>query len=85
MPIKLAFKDEKLRKVTPDIIDRVERYCEAGPVLQRALCADLDIPTGLIPQLLATGARTAIFRVGAVEAPKSCARSGRATGQHRNV
>ncbi|WP_321785781.1 hypothetical protein [Paraburkholderia sp. J94] len=41
--------------VTPDIIDRVERYCESGPVLQRALCTDLQIQTGLIPPLLATG------------------------------
>jgi hypothetical protein len=41
--------------LTPDIIDRVERYCESGPVLQRALCADLEIPAGLIPPLLATG------------------------------
>ncbi len=41
--------------LTPDIIDRVERYCESGPVLQRALCADLQLPSGLIPPLLATG------------------------------
>jgi hypothetical protein len=41
--------------LTPDILDRVERYCESGPVLQRALCADLQIPTGLIPPMLATG------------------------------
>lgn len=41
--------------LTPDIIDRVERYCESGPVLQRALCADLQVPPGLIPPLLATG------------------------------
>ncbi|WCM19931.1 hypothetical protein NDK50_00130 [Paraburkholderia bryophila] len=41
--------------LTPDIIDRVKRYCESGPVLQRALCADLQIPTGLIPPLLASG------------------------------
>jgi hypothetical protein len=41
--------------LTPDIIERVERYCESGAVLQRALCADLQIPTGLIPPLLATG------------------------------
>jgi hypothetical protein len=41
--------------LTPDIIDRVERYCESGPVLQRVLCAHLEIPTGLIPPLLATG------------------------------
>lgn len=41
--------------LTPDIIDRVERYCESGPVLQHALCGDLQIPTGLIPPLLATG------------------------------
>lgn len=38
-----------------DIIDRVERYCASGPVLQRALCADLQIPTGLVPPMLATG------------------------------
>ncbi|MGI4846018.1 MAG: hypothetical protein ACRYF7_22215 [Janthinobacterium lividum] len=41
--------------LTQDIIDRVERYCESGPVLQRVLCADLQIPTGLIPLLLAIG------------------------------
>ena len=41
--------------LTPDIIDRVERYCAPGPVLQRELCADLQIPTGLIPSLLASG------------------------------
>lgn len=41
--------------LTPDIIDRVERYCESGPLLQRVLCADLQIPTGLIAPLLATG------------------------------
>ncbi|MGG1950250.1 hypothetical protein [Ralstonia solanacearum] len=41
--------------LTPDIIDRVERYCELGPVLQRTLCAELQIPTGLIPPLLARG------------------------------
>jgi len=38
-----------------DIIERVERYCASGPVLQRALCADLQIPTGLVPPMLATG------------------------------
>lgn len=38
-----------------DIIDRVEQYCASGPVLQRDLCADLQIPTGLIPPLLVTG------------------------------
>jgi hypothetical protein len=41
--------------LTPDIIDRVERYCESGSVQQRLLCADLQIATGLIPLLLATG------------------------------
>jgi hypothetical protein len=41
--------------LTTDIIDRVGRYCESGPVSQRALCADLQIPTGLIPPLLASG------------------------------
>jgi len=38
-----------------DIIDQAERYCESGPVLQHALCADLQISTGLIPPLLAIG------------------------------
>lgn len=41
--------------LTPEIIDRVERYCESGQVPQRALCADLQIPVGLVPPLLATG------------------------------
>lgn len=41
--------------VTQYIIDRVESYCESGPVLQHALCADLNLPTGLIPPLLAIG------------------------------
>ncbi len=41
--------------VTPDIVERVEGYCESGSVLQRALCADLELPTGLIPPLLAIG------------------------------
>jgi hypothetical protein len=41
--------------LTPDIIDQVERYCRSSSVLQRALCADLQIQTGLIPLLLATG------------------------------
>lgn len=38
-----------------EIIDRVEQYCESGPVLQRDLCGDLQIPTSLIPPLLVTG------------------------------
>ena len=41
--------------LTPDIIERVERYCESGPVLQYALCTSLQIPTALIPPLLVTG------------------------------
>lgn len=41
--------------LTPDTIERVERYCETGPVQQRELCAELQIPTGLISPLLATG------------------------------
>jgi hypothetical protein len=41
--------------LTSDIIDRVLQYCDSGPVLQRALCADLQIPTGMIPPLLAAG------------------------------
>jgi len=43
------------KHLSSDIIDRVERYCASGPVLQRDLCADLQIPTGLIPVLLAAG------------------------------
>lgn len=41
--------------LTPSIVERVERYCESGPVLQRVLCADLQIPTSQIPVLLAAG------------------------------
>ena len=39
----------------PDLVDRVERYCASGPVLQHTLCKDLQISTGLIPPLLAIG------------------------------
>lgn len=41
--------------LNPEIINNVEQYCSSGPVLQRDLCADLQIPTGLIPLLLVTG------------------------------
>lgn len=41
--------------LTSDIIERVEQYCASGAITQRALCADLQIPTGLIPPLLAIG------------------------------
>lgn len=41
--------------LSADIIDRVEQYCASGQVLQRDLCADLQIPTNLIPLLLVTG------------------------------
>ncbi|WP_371868048.1 hypothetical protein [Duganella levis] len=41
--------------LTPDLVNRVERYCESGPVLQRDLCADIQISTSLIPPLLAIG------------------------------
>ncbi|WP_250519860.1 hypothetical protein [Caballeronia sp. NCTM1] len=41
--------------LTPDIIERVECYCEAGSVLQRALCEDLQITPSFIPLLLVTG------------------------------
>lgn len=44
-----------LEYLTPELIDQVERYCASGPVLQRDLCADIQIPTGLIPPLLAIG------------------------------
>ncbi|MBK1684208.1 hypothetical protein [Rhodoferax fermentans] len=38
-----------------DISGRVEQYCSSGPVLQRDLCTDLQIPTGVIPILLVSG------------------------------
>lgn len=41
--------------LTPDLVDQVERYCTSGPVLQRDLCSDIQIPPGLIPPLLVTG------------------------------
>lgn len=41
--------------LTPDIIEKVEHYCESGPVLQRSLCTALQISTGFIPLLLAVG------------------------------
>lgn len=41
--------------LTPDLVDQVERYCASGPVLQRDLCAAIQISTGLIPPLLAIG------------------------------
>lgn len=41
--------------LTPDLIARVEHYSESGPVLQGALCIDLQISPGLIPLLLAIG------------------------------
>jgi len=44
-----------LEYLTPDLVDKVERYCASGPVLQRDLCADIQISTGLIPPLLAIG------------------------------
>ncbi|MFC7298089.1 hypothetical protein [Herminiimonas aquatilis] len=52
----------------PDVIARVESYCESGPVLLRALSEDLKIPNNLIPPLLATGALQADIahcRIGA--------------------
>jgi hypothetical protein len=41
--------------LTTEIIRRVESYCESGPMLQRAICTDLQISTGMIAPLLATG------------------------------
>lgn len=41
--------------LTPELVDRVENYCASGPVLQRSLCNDLELPNGLIPPLLAIG------------------------------
>lgn len=41
--------------LSADLIGKVEQYCASGPVLQRDLCAALQIPTGLIPALLVTG------------------------------
>lgn len=39
----------------PPIVEQVANYCERGPVLQRNLCADLQLSNGLIAPLLATG------------------------------
>ncbi|WP_230427760.1 hypothetical protein [Undibacterium luofuense] len=41
--------------LTTDLIDQVERYCASGPVLQRNLCADIQISPGMIPPLLVIG------------------------------
>ncbi|RKP44089.1 hypothetical protein [Pararobbsia silviterrae] len=41
--------------LAPDIIAGVEYYCKSGPVLQRTLCADLEIAPGMIPLLLVSG------------------------------
>lgn len=41
--------------LTPDLINQVERFCASGPVLQRDLCANIQISPGLIPPLLAIG------------------------------
>ena len=41
--------------LTHELVDRVERYCKSDIVLQGKLCADLQIQTGLIPLLLASG------------------------------
>lgn len=41
--------------LTQDLVDKVESYCASGPVLQRDLCSDIQISTGLIPPLLAIG------------------------------
>ncbi len=45
----------KSAHLSQELIDRIERYCSCGPVLQRELCAALDVPTGLIPVLLLCG------------------------------
>ena len=41
--------------LTSELTERVAAYCESGPVFQRTLCADLQIPTNFIPLLLASG------------------------------
>ncbi|MYM41908.1 hypothetical protein [Duganella qianjiadongensis] len=41
--------------LTPALVNQIELYCASGPVLQRDLCADIQISTGLIPPLLAIG------------------------------
>lgn len=35
--------------------ERVKQYCAGGPVLQRDICRDLNLPPGLIPPLLVAG------------------------------
>ncbi|NPT39632.1 hypothetical protein [Paraburkholderia xenovorans] len=42
-------------RLTDELIERVTRRCEEGPLLLRTLCADLDVSPNLIPVLLVSG------------------------------
>ncbi|MGO4306150.1 hypothetical protein [Cupriavidus sp. RAF12] len=41
--------------LTDELVERVTRRCEDGPVTVRTLCSDLKLPPGLIPVLLVSG------------------------------
>lgn len=41
--------------LTDELVERVTRRCEDGPVTVRTLCSDLTLPPGLIPVLLVSG------------------------------
>lgn len=45
--------------LTDELVERVTRRCESGPVLLRALCSDLALLPGLIPVLLVSGVLSA--------------------------
>jgi hypothetical protein len=45
--------------LTDELVERVTRRCESGPVLLRALCSDLALLPGVIPVLLVSGVLTA--------------------------
>ncbi|WP_024973835.1 hypothetical protein [Ralstonia pickettii] len=44
--------------LTAELVARVERRCEGGPVSVRDLCTDLQLSPGLIPVLLVSGVLT---------------------------
>jgi len=41
--------------LSDDLVERVTRHCEDGPVSMRSLCAELAIAPGLVPVLLVSG------------------------------
>jgi len=41
--------------LTKELAERVEAFCERGPVTAQVLCSALELPTGLIPIFLVSG------------------------------